>query len=103
MSSIDAIFNNPRSLLDGVILPELTGQLGVAVFALIVGFAVLLMLYYASGGRWPVPAVVLTLSGGWLTSQMPPQFGGLAQSLIIVGLIAGIFAVAERFFLRPAA
>lgn len=103
MSSLDAIFNNPRSLLDSVILPELTGELGVTVFALIIAFAVLAMLYYSSGGRWAVPAVVLTLSGSWVTSQIPAQFGGLAQSLIIVGLIAGVFAVAERFFLRPSA
>ena len=103
MPGIDDIFNNPRNLLDGVILPELTDVLGEAVFALIIGFAVLAMLYYASDGRWSVPAVVLTLSGAWLTSQMPAQFGGMAQSLIIVGLIAGIFTVAERFFLRPSA
>jgi len=101
MTGVDTVLSNPKSLLDGVILPELTAQLGGSVFALIIGFGVLVMLYYASGGRWGVPAVVLTLSGAWITSQIPPQYAGLAQSLIIVGLLAAVFTVAERFFLRP--
>jgi len=103
MPGADTVLDNPLDLIQNVILPELTGQLGSAVFALIIGFAVLAMLYYASGGRWTVPAVVLTLSGAWLTASIPAQFGGLAQSLIIIGLVAGIFAVARRFFLRPTA
>lgn len=103
MVGVDTALDNPLDLVKEVILPELTGQLGGAVFALIIGFAVLAMLYYASDGRWSVPAVVLTLSGAWLTSQVPAQFGSLAQSLIIVGLVAGVFTVAERFFLRPSA
>lgn len=103
MVDVNTVLNNPRAILDKAIFPELTGNLGTSVFALIIGFAVLAMLYYASDGRWSVPAVVLTLSGAWLTSQVPAQFGGMTKSLIIVGLIAGIFAVAERFFLRPEA
>jgi hypothetical protein len=103
MSGVDIALDNPRELLSKVILPELTGKLGESVFALIVGFAVLGMLYYAADGRWSVPAVVLTLSGAWLTGQVPAQFAGLAQSLVIVGLIGGIFAIAERFYLRPTA
>lgn len=103
MSGIDALLNNPRSIITDAILPQLTGQVGGAVFALIIGFAVLAMLYYASGGRWSVPAVVLTLSGAWLSASIPAQFGSLTQSLIIIGLVAGVFAVAQRFFLRPTA
>lgn len=103
MVGIDAVFDNPLGLIQEVILPQLTEQTGQSVFALIIGFAVLTMLYYASGGRWSVPAVVLTLSGAWLSASVPAQFGPLTQSLIIIGLVAGVFAVARRFFLRPTA
>lgn len=103
MVGIDTALNNPLDLITEVILPQLTQQTGGTVFALIIGFAVLTMLYFASGGRWSVPAVVLTLSGAWVTASVPAQFGSLAQSLIIIGLVAGVFAVARRFFLRPTA
>lgn len=103
MPGIGDIADHPRELLTEVILKELTSVMGEAVFGLIVGFAVLAMLYYASNGRWSVPAIVLTLSGAWLTSVVPPQFAGLVQSLIIVGIIGAIFAMMERFFLRPTA
>lgn len=103
MVDVGTALENPLDLIDAVILPELTGTIGSSVFALIIGFAVLTMLYYASGGRWSIPAIVITLSGAWLTSQVPAQFGSLTKSLIIVGLVAGVFAMARRFFLRPTA
>jgi hypothetical protein len=101
--SVDLVFDNPRQLLSEVIFPELTAQTGDAIFGLFIGFAVLMMLYIASDRHWGPPAIVLTLSGAWLTSVVPAQFAGVVKSLIIIGIVAGLLAIAERFFLRPTA
>lgn len=101
--SVDLVLDNPRQLLTKVIFPELTGQMGEAIFGLFIGFGVLMMLYIAADRRWGPPAIVLTLAGAWLTSVVPVQFAGVVRSLIIIGIAAGVIAIAKRFFLRPTA
>lgn len=85
------------------ILYELTSGLGTELFGLFVASFVFIMLYYASDGRFGVPAVVMTLAGGWLVAEVPAAYRGAPQVIVIVGLAAGVWAMMRRYFLRPSA
>lgn len=75
---------------------------GEAVFGLLLGGALLLSFYVASDGSIAVPAVILTLTGAFLVPILPGQVAGIAGTVIIMGLAAGIFAVMARFSLAGA-
>lgn len=85
------------------VLGELTGTMGEAVFALFIAGFVFFFLYYASGGRFGVPAIVMTLAGAWLVRELPAQYQGTVSVIIILGLAGGMFAIMRRYFLRPSA
>lgn len=97
--------NVPGSGTDylNVTLSELTSFMGEALFALFIAGFVFFFLYYASGGRFGVPAIVMTLAGGWLVSEIPVQYQSMVETIILIGIIAGVFAILRRFVLRPSA
>jgi hypothetical protein len=72
---------------------------GEAVFGLLLGGALLTSFYIASDGSIGVPAVILTLSGAFLIPILPGQLAGIAGTVIIMGLAAGIFAALRRYSL----
>lgn len=75
---------------------------GEAVFGLLLGGSLLASFYVASDGSIAVPAVLLTLLGGVLIPILPGQLAGIAGTIIIMGLAAGIFAGLRRYTLEGA-
>lgn len=75
---------------------------GEAMFGLLLGGALLLAFYVASDGSVAVPAVILTLTGAFLVPILPVQVAGIAGTVIIMGLGAGIFAGLRRYTLAGA-
>jgi hypothetical protein len=75
---------------------------GEAVFGLLLGGALLMAFYIASDGSVAVPAVMLTLTGGFLIPILPGQLVGIAQPIIILGIFAGLFSVLARYTLAGA-
>lgn len=102
-TEIGGEFVKPGTDYLDAILGVLTDPMGEALFGLFIACFVFFVLYYASGGRIGVPAVVMTMAGGWLVTEIPVQYRGAIAVLIIVGLSAGVFAIARRYFLRPSA
>jgi hypothetical protein len=75
---------------------------GEAMFGLLLGGALLLSFYVASDGSVAVPAVILTLTGAFLVPILPGQVAGIAGTVIIMGLAAGVFAGLRRYALAGA-
>jgi hypothetical protein len=75
---------------------------GEAMFGLLLGGSLLLSFYVASDGSVAVPAVILTLTGAFLVPILPGQVAGIAGTVIIMGLAAGIFAGLRRYALAGA-
>jgi hypothetical protein len=75
---------------------------GEAMFGLLLGGALLLSFYVASDGSVAVPAVMLTLTGAFLVPILPGQVAGIAGTVIIIGLAAGVFAGLRRYALAGA-
>jgi len=73
---------------------------GEAMFGLLFGGALLLSFYVASDGSIAVPAVILTLTGAFLVPILPGNVAGIAGTIIIMGLVAGIFAAFQRYTLE---
>jgi hypothetical protein len=73
---------------------------GEAMFGLLLGGALLLSFYVASDGSIAVPAVILTLTGAFLVPILPGNVAGIAGTIIIMGLVAGIFAAFQRYTLE---
>jgi len=69
---------------------------GQEMFGLLVGGALLLTFYVASGGGLATPAVFTALSGGVMISTLPPQFRGMAQVIIFLGLVAATLGLFDK-------
>lgn len=75
---------------------------GPAVFGLIVAGAVILIMYRASG-EMALPTVTLILLGGFAVPLLPGQYQTMALSITIIGLVAGLWMIVERYVLSGAA
>jgi hypothetical protein len=82
-------------------LADLTGQVGgEAAFGLLVGGAVILSLYVVDRSM-ATASVILILAGGFLIPTLPASYGSMAGTLVLLGVAAGLFAVAKRYVLSP--
>lgn len=73
---------------------------GEAMFTLIVGGFVLLVFYVGSDYH-PGPVSVATLLlGGILIPALPPQYGSVGGTVVLLGFILGVWAIIRTFFLE---
>lgn len=93
-----------NNLLADCVLPDLVGAAGgEALFGILVGGTAMFVLWWAADGDAGVPATVAILSASLMLSVLPAQFRTIATTIMLLGLAAGIFAVAQRYFMSPAA
>jgi len=90
--------------LMGCALDDWAASLGGDImFGLIVGGVALFALWQVADHSVGLPAVMLILGGAFILPTLPAQFGSMAQAIMLVGLAAGLFAVARRYVLDPGA
>jgi len=86
--------------LDCAVQGLFAGVGGQAIFALLVSGVLAVGFYTATNGGIAVPAVILTLMGGFMVVLIPPQYQSTAQILIFVGMVAALLALANRYVLE---
>lgn len=74
---------------------------GEGMFGLLIGGTVLFALWYAGDGRIDLPATLTILFGTILIPTLPGSFAGIAETIIILGLAAGVFSIAKKYFMGP--
>lgn len=74
---------------------------GVGVLGLIVGLVVVVPLWYVSDGDLAAPTVATTLLGGMLIPLLPPEYAALGTSILIIGGVSGLLAIARSYVLNP--
>ena len=92
--------NNPGSLFQWAIDNIYASLGGEALGGTLITGAILVSLYLAGSRSFATPAVVLILLGGIMLPLLP---GGLAQigtTVMLLGLVAAILAVAEKYFIQ---
>ena len=82
-------------------IADLTAAVGgPEMFGLLIGGAILYVSWEASPDRsLALPSGLTVLLGGVLVRALPGNYQGLALSIVIVGLAAGIVAVGKRYVL----
>lgn len=68
-----------------------------ALIGLGVSGVMLTSFYIASDGSVVVPAVLLILFAGIVAAMLPPQFIGLAYSMMVIGGAAAAFSAYTRY------
>jgi hypothetical protein len=97
-------YSKPGNDLLSCALDDFAGSLGGDImFGLLVGGVALFVLWNSADYSIGLPAVFLVLAGGFILPTLPPQYVGMAQSIMLLGLAAGLFAVARRYVLDPGA
>ena len=94
--------NNPGSMLDWAISNIYASLGGEALGGVFIGGAILISLYLAGSRSFATPAVVLILFGGILVPMLPGGMAQVATTIMLLGMVAAILAVAERYFIRVA-
>jgi len=94
--------NNPGQLFQWALDNIFAALGGDALGSTLIGGTILLSLYLAGNRSFATPAVVLILFGGVLIPLLPGELAGVAGTVMLLGLAAGILAVAERYFIRAA-
>ena len=83
-------------------LPQLVSALGgEGLFALFVGGVAMYVMWEAADHEPAVPATVAILSGGLLLPILPSEYATVARTIMLLGLAAGIYAVARRYAMTP--
>lgn len=70
------------------------------VMGFVVGCCTILGLYVASSYHPAPPSIGTMLFGGLLIPALPPHYQGLAQVVMLLGLIVGIWVVLRRYVLE---
>jgi hypothetical protein len=82
-------------------LGDLTAQVGgEAAFGLLLGGTTLLALYLVDQSL-ATPSVILILAGGFLIPVLPADYAAMAGTLVVIGVAAGVFAIAKRYVANP--
>lgn len=87
-------------LLEAVLTDLTAATGGEALFGILAGGAIVLAFYVGGGRDLATPTVLTILLGSVLIPMLPGQYQQLGLSLIIVGIAAGIMAIANRYILR---
>jgi hypothetical protein len=82
-------------------LNDLTAQVGgEAAFGLLIGGIVIMSLYLVDRSM-ATASVILILAGGFLIPTLPAGYAGMAGTLVVLGVAAGLFSVGKRYVLNP--
>lgn len=73
---------------------------GPTVFGVIAGSMLVVALYIASNYHPAPPSIGTMLIGGVLIPWLPPQFHGIAQVVMVIGFITGVFFLQRRYSLE---
>lgn len=76
---------------------------GDIMFGLVIGGVALFVLWQTADHSIGLPAVFLILGGAFILPTLPGQYIGMGQAIMLIGLAAGLFAVARRYVLDPGA
>lgn len=71
-----------------------------ALLGLIIGGMLVVGFYIASGYHPAPPAIGTMLIGGTLIPLLPPQHRGIAQVVMLLGFIVGVFVALRRYTLE---
>lgn len=75
---------------------------GEATFGVLIGGTVVLSFWIAGDGDLSMPAVVTVLIGGLMFPLLPPTYLNIARVVSFIGLVAGILAAGEKYYLEGA-
>lgn len=70
------------------------------MFAMVVAFGLLISLYIASDFEPAAPTIGTILVGSMLIPALPGQFSRIGLVIMLVGMVAGIFAFGQRYILE---
>lgn len=71
-----------------------------ALLGLVIGGMLVLAFYIASGYHPAPPAIGTMAIGGALIPILPPQYRGMAQVVMLLGFIVGVFVALRRYSLE---
>lgn len=92
---------NPQGWLDCALNQQSSAVGGDPVWGLVAGGMLLLAFYVASGRRLDVPAVVMTLLGGFLVPALPASYQNIALVIAFMGLVTAAFAALRKYVMNP--
>ena len=91
----------PSDLFYDCIMADMTGAVGgEAMFGLLAGGLIMLVLYLAGDGDMAVPTVTTILLGSVMVPALPPQYTQMAYAIVVVGIAAAIIGLAGRYVLE---
>jgi hypothetical protein len=93
-------YTSGGNLLEAVLNDLTAATGGEALFGILVGGAILLAFYIGGDRDLATPTVLTILLGSVLIPMLPGQYQQIGLSVIIVGIAAGIMAIANRYVLR---
>lgn len=76
--------------------------IGEPTFGVLVGVGIYAGLYFAGGGDTTTPTVVTILLATLMFPLIPGSLNGIAYSVLVVGVAAGLLQVAQKYVLSPA-
>lgn len=104
LQSLKCYTDSPWGWLDCSIQQNIAAVGGTGLFGLLLGGSLLYLSWYASPNQdLALPAALVVLLGGVLVPALPGNYTSLAWNIVLVGLAAGIFAIAKRYVLRGGA
>jgi len=90
-------------LLEAVLSDLVAATGGEALFGSLIAGTLVLTLWIAGKRDLATPSAVLILIGGVAFTMLPGNYVGIARTIIILGGVAGVMAVARRYVLSPGA
>ncbi|QKG91695.1 hypothetical protein HPS36_02100 [Halorubrum salinarum] len=98
-------YTSGSSPAEADLLSCLIGDAGAAfgtmeMFAMVVAFGLLISLYIASDFEPAAPTLGTILVGSMLIPALPGQFSRIGLVIMLVGVVAGIFAFGQRYILE---
>lgn len=98
---LDCYTNNPRSM-HTCAFGDMAGAFGgQGVFGLTVAGLVFFGGYTVGDGDIILPGVVLMLLGGILIPSLPPQYEGLALTLMFAGAVGAVMQLLGKYVFGP--
>lgn len=73
---------------------------GEANFGMLVGGVWVLATYVSSGYHPAPPSIGTILLGALLVPSLPPQYRGIATTIMLVGFIVSVFFIGKKYFLQ---
>jgi len=74
---------------------------GEGILGLIIGFLVVFPLWYVSDGHPAPPTIATLMLSGMVVPMLPPSYRSTVITILIVGGVSGLIAVARAYVLNP--